>query len=122
MPCTLGHWVTLASGKSMVGQDLGALGTLRKAFFNAHGQEMVDTVLLAWDAGSAVLENLVTGRKTETRFDTIVWSNVPLTTGNNDAFQTVAHQNFHVFGDAYSPRDAASAIHDAYELALTIWH
>lgn len=122
----LGHQVTLISGRPMVGQDLAVLGTLgshRKAFRASAGKEIVDTVLIDWDGGRATLQDLLTGQKFEHDFDSLVWSDVPVSANQSAPSRTFGNdRRIHVLGDAYAPRDVSSAIYDAHELAKTLWH
>lgn len=120
-----GRDVTFVTGKSMAGQDLamlGTLGPLRKDLFAAGGTEAVDTVLLEWDGADAVLKNVITGQTTQSSFDHLVWSDIPV--GGQASVEDLATRDrrVHVLGDACAPRDAAAAIQDAYELERALCH
>jgi len=120
-----GSAVTLVTGQPLVGRDLAALGVLgamRKSFASHGGIELTDTLLVDWMHKMAKLENSVSGEMIEMPFDTLIWSTVPIGFPTEFPNPNGLGNRVHIVGDAFAPRDASSAIYDAYELAETLWN
>ena len=115
-----GHEVTFATRHAMVAPELvasAAMAPLARRMADLKIEQIVETVLLSWENGTAALQSSLDGGIVTREFDTLV-----LATTNrprrdlHDALDG-EHEGLHMIGDSLGARRASAAIYEGRKLA-----
>lgn len=114
--------VSLVTSQPAPGMLLAGAGMqvpLRQRFACAGGHVYADTVVTAWEHGTARLKDLMTGSLFDVKSDFLTWS-CPSTESASLAAPENSDVTVCVVGDAAGERDAEQAILEAHRTALDI--
>ena len=115
--------VTIVTPDALIGKELQRSATdypLRKELARLGVKFVTESVIVEWQTGGALIEDMLTGAQHVIEAGTLVLATV--NHADSDLIEALKRmgQAAHQIGDSAAPRNAAYAIHDGRKLALTV--
>jgi 2,4-dienoyl-CoA reductase-like NADH-dependent reductase (Old Yellow Enzyme family)/thioredoxin reductase len=118
-----GHKVTLLTPDSMVGREILRTGSefpMRKRLRGAGVEFLTDAAVAEWHGDGATVLDLLTGGSKRLAFDTLILATANVAENALARVLEGSSLDYHVIGDALSPRHAAAAIYEGRKLGMTL--